>query len=293
MKTVMTGAGGFVGPYLKAELERAGHEVLPVGLADFDICDEEAVKSFLQKEKPQALFHLAGLSGYEQCLRDPQQTWRVNTFAVEALASAQEEICPGSHFLFVSSGKIYAPADQALKEDDVLKPADFYGLTKMAADMRLSQLANKLDLKIVIARAFNHTGCGQATGFLCPDLIDRLIRQSASSGHRELQLGSLTAPVDLSDVRDVVKAYRLLVEGGHSGAFNVGQGRTQTVAEIVSQLEEVIGEKIQAKEQQEWKRSYSETLRVSCIDKIKESCGWQPEIPLSVTLKQMWQDAQQ
>jgi len=286
MKVMITGTEGFVGPYLIEEMKSHGHEVVGLTFSDFDICDTVALENCLQNEAPEAVIHLAGLSGYEQCLKDPINTWNVNTLAVESLATLLATICPGSRLLFVSSGKIYAPSSTPLKEDDELKPADFYALSKMAADIRLGQL--DVDLTIIRARAFNHTGPGQALGFLCPDLIDRLKKQEDEAGDMTLFLGSLSAPVDLSDVRDVVRAYRLLVETAPSGAYNVGQGSVITVADVVTLLEKVVGRSIKATEKGEWKRSYSETIRSSNIEKITLSCGWSPEIPLKETLENMW-----
>jgi GDP-4-dehydro-6-deoxy-D-mannose reductase len=287
MKVLITGTDGFVGPYLVEEMREFGHQVLPLRLHDCDITNPNAFRLILEEEKPEAVMQLAGLSGFDQCLRDPESTWEVNTLAAENIVHLQAEICPGSKHLFVSSGKIYQAGPEALNEESPLKPADFYALTKMSADLRLAQLADSLKLTVIRARAFNHSGPGQSLGFLCPDLIDRLKKQK--KGKEILSLGSLSAKVDLSDVRDVVRAYRLLLERADSGAYNVGQGKLMTVGDVVALLEKVIERRIECREEDGLKRDYSETQRLSDISKIKKVTNWKPLISIEQTLTDMWQ----
>ncbi len=288
MRIVVTGAGGFVGPYLMDELSEAGHEVVGWTLSDGDLTEETTRRTLLKDHAPEALIHLAALSGYAQCEADPSRTWDINTRLVEELARDYADVMPEGRLLFISSGKIYDASATPIGEDGALDPPDLYGLTKLAADLRLGQLAQELPITILRARPFNHTGAGQSLGFLCPDLVDRL-QSIPEDAPATISVGSLNSVVDISDVRDIAAGYRLYLEHGTTGSvMNFGSGAPRTVGEVVEALSHASGREIIPQVTTEHDRSYTAHPRVADVTRAREELSWMPARDLVTTLSDLW-----
>lgn len=291
MKVLITGSEGFVGSHLIRELREHRHTPVACPLARCDVRQAAAWEAVLSEDRPEAVIHLAALSSIELCERDPRATWEVNTLAVEAMLKIQARVLPGSAFLFVSSSKIYAPREKALDEHAPLDPADFYALTKLSADLRCAQLAHELNLRILRVRPFNHTGPGQGPGFLLGDLVARA-RSSALKNRCEVEVGDPSACVDLSDVRDVARAYRLVLEKAPTGSvFNVGAGSTASVAELIGMISQAAGRTFVPRPMDSFRpgQKRGQPPRVADIKLIQASLGWSPRRSLAQTVADMWE----
>ncbi|MDE3004267.1 MAG: NAD(P)-dependent oxidoreductase [Gemmatimonadota bacterium] len=235
MKFLITGCGGFVGRYLCEELESEEHEVVCMGYQESEASELEAldvtkldeVRVIFDTERPDAVLHLAGLS---RATHDTlSRALAVNVCGSVNVARAAQEV--SAHGVVVNACYVYKPVPGALGEDAELAPSTLYGITRLAMEQAVRLTAAPEMLTLV--RAFNHTGPVQSDDFLVPSLVQRALAVRAGDrSELEYWLGS---PVrDVSDVRDIVRAYRLLAESRVCGTYNVGSGVGRSVREIVA-----------------------------------------------------------
>ncbi len=236
MKVLITGGGGFVGRYLAAHCAEQGDDVVMLdrsGDEPIDITDREATHAALAKHEPEVVYHLAALSHVGDSWSDPSAVYRVN---IEGTAHVLDGARAAAvrRVVVVGSAEEYGrveAADLPLREDAPLRPTTPYGVSKIAASYLALQahLADGLD--VIRVRAFSHTGPGQSDRFLVPALARR-VAAAEREQRDEIRAGSLDPVRDLSDVRDVVRAYRLLAEDGTAGAvYNVCSGSGVSVRE--------------------------------------------------------------
>lgn len=303
MRVLVTGANGFVGPWLTAELAAHGHTVVATGmvggimphaehgrLVPADLTDPSAVDSLLASAKPNAIVHLAGMSHVPDCWERPAEALETNTVATTRLfASAARH--GARRFLMVSSSDVYGivrPEELPLRETSPLRPASPYAVTKLASEFMLQSLSRTHPLELVIARAFTHTGPGQTTRFVCPSFAEQVARV-ADGLAEEVRHGDLSARRDILDVRDVVRAYRMMLEAPVAGRiFNVCRGESVPMSEVLAQLMRL------AHVHPEHARLDAARLRPVDLpelrgapDALREATGWAPEIPLAQTLAEL------
>ena len=255
MRALVIGADGFAGRWLVSHLRDSGDDVhLAVGprFADppdgsppptkIDVRDADAMVKLLDDARPEAVYLLAGVSGRET--REEVDTaigvsviGSMNTL----LASSRLPVPP--RLLFVSTGYVYRAQPEPITEDGELAPASVYAAAKLAAERALTTLGPAIGVEVVIARAFNHIGPGQRDSFLVPT-IARQVAEAARAGREraDIHVRDATVVRDFSDVRDVVRAYRLLVEHGDAGRpYNVASGHGVSVPEIAEGLAHAAG----------------------------------------------------
>lgn len=241
MRALVTGAGGFVGRHLVSHLEAEGDEVSGLdrrGPGGVDVTDPGALRAAFSRAEPEAVYHLAALTHVGASWDDPARVLRVNAEGTLNVLRASVELGV-RRVLVVGSAEEYgrvAEADLPLREDAPLRPLTPYGVSKVAASFLALQAFLADGLGVVRARAFNHAGPGQSDRFLIAALARRVVG-AEERGDGEIRVGSLDAVRDLLDVRDVVVAYRLLVERGDAGeVYNVCSGRGRRVAEVAAAL---------------------------------------------------------
>ncbi len=234
---LVTGAGGFVGRHLVAHLEAAGDAVVAVD-RELDVRDPRALADALVAARPAVVYHLAALSHVGRSFDEPDAVRAVNVGGTRALLEAVAARAPGARVVLVSSAEVYGvtrPEDQPLSETRPLAPVSPYAESKAEAE-RLGLEAAAGGLDVVVARPFNHVGPGQAASFFVPALVTRLL-EARARGVCEVRVGDLTPRRDLTDVRDVVRAYRLLALAGAPGAvYNVASGVDHAMAEVADAL---------------------------------------------------------
>lgn len=287
MRAIVTGAGGFVGHHLIAHLEAAGDEVLATDRAQGgpDITDSGALDALFSGADAGVVYHLAGQADVAASWRDPTGTFRANgegTVAVLAAAAAAGI----DRVLVVSSAEVYgivAPEHMPIDERAPLDPASPYAASKAAAEMAAIQWA-KRGLGVVRARAFNHLGPGQSERFVAPALAGRLVR-AAAAGDGAISVGNLDARRDFTDVRDVVRAYRLLALDGEAGAaYNVCSGVDHAIADIAARLLERTDPSIQLTADPDLQRPSDLPVLRGDNTAIAAATDWHPEISLDTTL---------
>ena len=289
MRATVTGAGGFVGPHLVAHLRGAGDEVTEMDLlgpVEIDVTDAESALACIDAARPEVVYHLAALSHVGQSWSSPGRSFRVNAEGtLHVLRACLEAKVP--RVVVILSSEVYgnaAPGTTALDEDSPLRPVTPYGASKAAADVVALQmhLADRLD--VVRVRPFGHTGPGQSDQFVVPARATRIAR-AERDGVDEIPVGSLDAVRDLSDVRDVVRAYRLLaLEGAPGEAYNVCSGVGVSIQEIADTLLAHADREIRLVTDPALVRTVDAPRMVGDNTKLRARTGWAPELTLAQTL---------
>ena len=240
MKALVTGAAGFVGHYLLAHLADSGDETVGTDRATGgpDLLDSTALTALFSAERPEVVYHLAGQADVGRSWQEPLATFRANAEGtLNVLAAARE--AGVRRVVTVTSADVYgrvSPEDLPLSEQAPLQPVSPYAASKAAADLVAQQAFVGQGQEVIRVRAFNHLGPGQSEQFVCSALAARIARNEVS-GEATLRVGDLSAKRDFTDVRDVVRAYRLLAAEGHPGeAYNVCSGVSVSVQSVAEQL---------------------------------------------------------
>lgn len=291
MRALVTGATGFVGPHLVAHLRAAGDEVVGID-EDVDVCDPRATEDWLARHRPEVVYHLAGWADVGGSWKAPQQAFRVN--AEGTLNVLQAALAAGCRrVLVVSSADVYGVVEEddlPITEEHPLRPVSPYAVSKVAADYLALQAWLGRRLETVRARAFNHLGPGQSDRFVAPAIASRIVANERDGGD-EVPVGNLSARRDVTDVRDVVRAYRLLVEHGEPGeAYNVCSGVDVAVADIAEQLLAMAERPMRLVVDPERYRPVDVPVLRGDSSKLTAATGWKPEIPLEQTLRDVLDD---
>ncbi|HEX7633285.1 MAG TPA: NAD-dependent epimerase/dehydratase family protein [Candidatus Saccharimonadales bacterium] len=298
-KVLVTGANGFVGQHLINELQRNNIAVMGVGgpttpnrndqLTDYQMLDltkpEEAAK--IDFSEVEGVIHLAGLAAVGPSFNEPVRYISTNVGIETNLFEAARAQNKQPRFLIISTGALYDPtASLPLSETSRVLASSPYAVSKLGQE-EMAQYYTQRGFECVIARPFNHIGPGQGPGFIVPDLAQQVVSQ------HEILVGNLDSRRDYTDVRDIVRAYRLLLEKGRSGEiYNICSGTAHSGHEILDGL-------VSATDKSPIIKQDSDKMRPSDIpelrgshDKLTADTGWQPEISIETTLKDViaeWQ----
>lgn len=303
MDALVIGAGGFVGAYLLRQLLEEGHDPgatkLPhehlkldgAEVFDLDLGNRNAVRQLLAEHRPAQIYHLAAQSSVAASWKDPELTVDVNIKGTLHLLEAVRSI-EGYYprILLIGSGEEYGYLRGVcpIAENEALHPGNIYAVTKACQNMLGSVYARAYGMGIVMVRAFNHIGVGQSPTFVAADFALQIAEMEAKLRPPVMRVGNLSAKRDFSDVRDVVRAYTLLMQRGVAGeTYNVGSGRAVSIRDMLDMLLEMSTESI-AVEQDPAKMRPSD---VPCIEadtaKLRADTGWEPIYPLEETLRTM------
>ena len=250
-----------------------------------DVRAPDEVLAAVREVEPEAVVHLAALSSVVGSWGDSAETWQVNLLGTVNVLDALVEAAPRARFLFVSTGEIYGRAEE-LPTTERSRPAPLspYAASKAAAEIACEQAARSAGLDVVVARAFQHEGPGRDERFAIGSWTRQIAELERGDGG-ELQVGDLSAERDLTDVRDVCHAYRLLLDPAvPAGTYNVASGRTVRMSEIVDLLVELARVPVDVALDPERLRPSDIEVVWGDAAKLRETTGWSPEIPLEQTL---------
>jgi GDP-4-dehydro-6-deoxy-D-mannose reductase len=221
-------------------------------------------------------------------LHEPDATWDGNLTATRSLYEAVLRWGGRPRILFVGSGLVYGPPDppdQPQHEGCLLRPTTPYAASKAAADLVSYQFASGHRLEIVRARPFNHFGPGQSPQFAVPHFAQQIVAIERGQRPPVLETGNLSACRDLTDVRDVVSAYLLLMERGRPGeAYNVGSGQTHSMQTILERLLALAGVRVEMRQRQDLLRTVDQAVVRVDASKLRREIGWTPRFTLDQTL---------
>lgn len=299
MRALITGSQGFVGQYLRRELEDNGYDVLGLdvqggaGVIQADLLDPAQLKAAVGRAEPDAVFHLAGQADVARSWQIPQRTMEINVIGAVNLMEAVRAFRPAARLVMVGSSDQYGSlgaAGQCVTEELGTNPQTPYAVSKKAQEELAQVYVRAYGMDICMTRSFNHGGAGQRLGFLIPDFAAGIVRVERGEAV-SLKVGSLTARRDFTHVRDVVRAYRLIAEKGKPGeVYNVGSGVTHSAQEILEKLCAMASCPIPV-EQDPAKLRPSDTPVICCgHGKLTADTGWEPQIPLEVILRDTLQE---
>jgi GDP-4-dehydro-6-deoxy-D-mannose reductase len=299
MRVFVTGAIGFVGRWLKEELVDNGHEVVAApGPDELDIADRAGLMRWLDDSAgaPDAVVHLAGMAFAPDAGKDPGEAFRVNVGGTVALFEALREMGIRPPVLVSCSADVYGaprPEDLPLSEGAPLDPNSSYALSKAAQEGVAAEAAALHGFQVIVTRSFNHTGPGQRPVFVVPAMAQRVMavkRGQAAS----IAAGNVDVRRDLTDVRDVVVAYRLLLEAAVRGALpsrctvvNVASGEAVTVRHVIERLSALAGVTPVIEIDESLVRTNDPVEIRGDATLIRQLVGWKPRIPLEQTLVDM------
>jgi GDP-4-dehydro-6-deoxy-D-mannose reductase len=286
MRALITGGKGFVGQWLAAHLKDHGDEVAVIDL-ETDVADGAAVRRVMADVAPEAIYHLAAMTHVGESWENPSQVLRVNVLGTAEILAAARSVEASPRVLVVSSAEVYGivtPAQLPLTEDTPAQPASPYAASKLAAEAVALQAWRGFGQPVVVVRPFNHIGPGQSPNFFVPAFAKRIV-EAGRNGTRSLPVGNLTTRRDFTDVRDVVAAYRLLIERGVPGAiYNVCSGRDVAMSDVAGQLLELAGADLTLETDPDLLRPVDVPVLRGSAALLREATGWQALIPLATTL---------
>lgn len=298
-KLLIVGSNGFAGRYLRCELEEHGYDVYGVDLKSNDDRTIEAdmlipgcVDAVLEKVQPSGIFNLSGFASPHQSWAQVIQTMHLNVDISVNLALSMQKYCHNARLLIIGSANQYnvdACNNMPINERSPLKADDPYSVSKQAQEALLAMLAIRNQLDIIITRSFNHIGPGQKSGFVVPDFASGIVNVERGVTE-ELEVGNLQACRDFSDVRDIVRAYRLLYEKGHSGeVYNVGSGRDYQIGWILEKLLSYSSATPRIKQRFPASTSNAANRMICDFSKLHEHTGYEPQRHIEDTLLEVLQ----
>lgn len=291
MRAYLTGGSGFVGGWLLQHLSEAGDTAVGSG-AEVDVTDPSLLAADLQAASPDVVYHLAALTHVGQSWSQAAETFRVNAMGTLNVLEAAAGCDVPPTVVLVSSAEVYGSLTDGrpLDENCELRPVTPYAVSKVAAEFLGLQAYLGRGLRVVRARPFNHVGPGQAETFVVSALARRMI-EAELSGSGVVKVGNLAASRDFTDVRDVVRAYRLLATSGVSGeAYNICSGHAVTIAALAEQMAGLLSYEVTLVEDPTLFRPVEVPVLVGDASKLAAMTGWQPVVPLATTLSDVLDD---
>ncbi len=311
MRVLATGISGFAGPHLVAELVGAGHQVhgvfwnadepVPQGVTGVhygDITDPTAIAAAVREVQPELVFHLAGAASVGQSFEQPVATWHVNLDGTLVLLEALRLHAPTARCVAITSGEVYGRVpltDLPVGPDTPMLPHSPYGASKAAADLAALQYRIGYGLQVLRVRAFNHIGPGQDARFVVP-AVARQIALGERDGLAQIAIhvGNVATRRDFTDVRDIVRAYRLVAEQGDPDAVYLAcSGRSHSVRELVDGLAALARTATMITTDATLQRAGEQPDLYGSPDRLSADTGWIPQIPLEVSLSDTldwWRD---
>jgi len=303
-RVFVTGVTGFVGRHLRALLEAEGWEVLgtcfpehaeePGCVFFLDLRSESDVFGAVRDARPAWVLHLAAQSNVHQSWERRTETLETNLMGTYHLLEAVRREAPAARVLVVSSSDVYGIhglRDGRLREDQPTQAVSPYAYTKICAEILAGFYARIEGLNIVIARPFPHTGPGQGPDFVCSDWASQIARIERGGAPAVIKVGNIDVERDFLDVRDVVRAYQLLLDKGRTGEiYNIASGHAVSLRWILDSLLALSGRAIKVEPDPARLRKVDIPSLTGDNEKIRKDTGWEPRLPLGRTLRDLLED---
>lgn len=298
MRILVTGAGGFVGRHTCRDLLTHSYEIHGMDLTGAstasgtaswtvcDLCNGTATDDAIRIIRPEACIHLAGFSHVPAGWSKPRELFEANVIGTINLLQAFRNHAPAAKLLIVTTAQVYGtqPCPAPLCEADPLLPASLYAVSKVAVDQLTLLYARHYGMAAMTVRPNNHIGPGQPSAFVVSALA-RQVRAIAAGSKPVIRVGNLESERDFTDVRDVARAYRLLIEKGIAGsAYNLGSGHLASIGEILSHLCRMANVKPEVIRDDQLFRA-RDSSPVLDTGKLRTDTGWEPEIDLQTSLR--------
>lgn len=301
---MIIGAAGFVGSYLSNCLHQEfGMEVVATKLPhemlkgmdeaevfDLNIMNKDDIVELLLSVRPDYIFHLAAQSSVSVAWKNPGLTVDVNIKGSLNVLDAVRELYYKPRILMIGSGEEYGhirPGETPIKEDNHLRPGNIYAATKACQNMISSIYAQAYDMELMMVRAFNHIGPNQAPLFVVADFCKQVAEIEKGLREPVMYVGNLAAQRDFTDVRDVVRAYALLMKKGQAGqTYNVGSGHAIAIRQILDMIIAESSADIKVEVDQNKIRPVDVPIIEADTTLLKTTTGWEQKILLQQTVRE-------
>jgi GDP-4-dehydro-6-deoxy-D-mannose reductase len=302
MRCLITGATGFVGRHLADALMAAGHQVeglarrpadTPFPVHTGDLTRRVDIEKTLNSVRPDWVVHLAAFANVGASFKDPAAAWTGNLTATQELYAAIQRSGVRPRILHVSTCAVYGdlpPGVSAFTEDAPLRPTSPYAASKAAADLLAYQQMHNYGLDIVRVRPFNHIGPGQAADYAAASFARQIA--AAERGGSTVIVGKDLSPYrDLTDVRDMVRAYIRLLEVGRKGeVYNAGSGQMYQIRDVMHRLVKLARVSVTVDEQGDPDRTGDTKMTAADTRKLRSETGWTPTYSLDQSLADILDD---
>lgn len=308
MKSLIIGGAGFVGAYLIRHLRndlgqdvavtKMPHEEIKVDgvnmddiqIVDLNILDKDAIVEIFKSVHPDYIFHLAAQSSVAVSWKNPALTIDVNVKGGVNVLEALRELDYKPRVLMIGSGEEYGhilPEETPIKEGNVSRPGNIYAATKACQNMLGKIYADAYGLDVMMVRAFNHIGPNQTPIFVVADFCKQVAEIEAGKKEPVMKVGNLSAKRDFTDVRDVVRAYGLLMEKGQAGeTYNIGSGHAIAIEDILKMIVANSSADISVEVDPAKLRPVDVPIIEADITKVSQATGWKREIELEQTIRE-------
>lgn len=303
MKALIIGAAGFVGNYLikhiqetydwelaATKLENETLEYDNIQVYNLNILYKEEITALLKEMQPDYIFYLAAQSSVSLSWKNPLLTVDINIKGCLNLLECLRELEQNPRILLIGSGEEYGyiqPEDTPVKETTVLAPGNIYAATKACQNMLGTIYARAYNMNIILVRAFNHVGPGQTPTFVVSDFCHQVALIENGKQAPVIKVGNLEAMRDFTDVRDVVRAYGMLIQKGEKGhTYNIGSGHAVCIRSLLENILKLSTVPITVEIDSAKLRPLDIPIIEADISKLTECISWKPEIPQIQTLQE-------
>jgi len=309
LRILITGITGFVGSHLaeyalakegvevygtvrwRSRMDNVEHIQDRIHLLDCELRDNVAVRKTLEEVRPDYIFHLAAQSFVPTSWKAPAETLTTNILSELNLLESIRDLNLDTRIHVAGSSEEYGLVfeDEApITEDNPLRPLSPYAVSKVTQDYLAYQYNQSYGIFTVRTRAFNHTGPRRGQVFVTSDFSRQVVLIEKGKKEPVIEVGNLEARRDFSDVRDIVRGYWLSLEKGEPGeVYNLGSGRAVTIQEMLDLILSMSDVKIEVRQMPERMRPSDVELLLCDYSKFNRATGWEPEIPLEKTIKDL------
>lgn len=302
-KILIFGVGGFVGSYLSREFIEHGYAVIGTDKtrssnlpseAEFyesDLLDAEAVEGLVNNIKPDIVVNLAAISSVGASWGIPQLTMQVNVVGALNIMEAARKSEKKPKILFVGSSEEYVISDDPMNEEVQLNASNPYGISKVTQEQFAKLYREQYGLKIYCVRPFNHTGVGQRDSFVLPSFCKQVAEIEKSGYPGIIKVGNLKVKRDFSHVKDIVRAYRLIVESDNCELiYNVGSGNAYSLEDMLRYIVDLSSQEIKIEVDKSRFRPTDQPVICCDYNLIKTELGWEPQYTVFDALKEMFEN---
>jgi GDP-4-dehydro-6-deoxy-D-mannose reductase len=305
---LVTGAAGFAGSHVVEALAGRGdivawrHESAPPSEAErlarweqIDLLDADEVNAAIARIRPSAIYHCAGAPNVAHSWRDTITPLSVNVLATHYLLDAVRRTGTPCRMVVPGSATVYTPSHAALNEDSPIGPANPYAVSKLAQETLAIRAVSEDGIDVVVARPFNHTGPRQRASFAAPNMARQIAQIEHGLIEPVIRIGNLDAQRDITDVRDIARAYIALMDrGATSTVYNVASGVARTMRSVLDALVQRAKVSVTVETDPALIRPNDTPVLLGDASRLRHTTGWRPEIPFEQTLDDLldyWRSA--
>lgn len=303
-KALIIGGAGFVGGYLadclihefdmQVTITKLPHERLTgpeeAEILDLNILNKDDVVELLMSVRPDYIFHLAAQSSVSVAWRNPGLTVDINIKGSLNVMDGVRELYYKPRVLLIGSGEEYGhiqPGEIPIREDNRLRPGNIYAATKACQNMIGNIYTKAYDMHLIMVRAFNHIGPAQNSIFVVSDFCKQVAEIEKGLREPVMYVGNLAAKRDFTDVRDVVRAYALLIQKGEAGeTYNVGSGQAYEIREVLDLIIANSTAQIRVEVDPAKIRPVDVPIIQADTSKLCETTGWEKQISIEQTIRE-------